>query len=360
VTSTVNHPDKLVHLEEEPPNWQCATGLDLGMNLISADFDILMVNQASESFQGRSITELLGKKCYREFAKREDVCPNCPGVVALRTGRPCRAELEGMRDDGTRYTVSCLVHPVVGRDAEAIGFIELGQDITERKRVERTNEALDELQHGLLCVSEPDWTLRKGLSAALSLEGIQWGLAFRVQEATTMHHLVARRGLSRDLADALARTRLDPGCIKLSPSPAGATEAPGPGPLRAVNTAYVVPVRLSGQIVGKLVVGLLVQGRTPDTTTIALKGIALSVGDALARIRLEESRRNAGAELSALIAALPLAVWVTDSRGMVTEWNRMAELKRPGFHVGSFNRLPRLEWRVADCSARAFQGAPAA
>ena len=57
-----------------------------GMNFISADFDLIMVNRTNERIYGKPVASLLGKKCYREFERRLEPCPHCPGRVALATG----------------------------------------------------------------------------------------------------------------------------------------------------------------------------------------------------------------------------------------------------------------------------------
>jgi DNA-binding transcriptional MerR regulator len=51
---------------------------ECGMNLISPDFDILMVNRTNERLFQKPMTEFLGRKCYEEFEKRQEVCsPSC-------------------------------------------------------------------------------------------------------------------------------------------------------------------------------------------------------------------------------------------------------------------------------------------
>jgi PAS domain S-box-containing protein len=79
---------------------------------------------------------MVGKKCYRELEKRDAVCPHCPGVEAIATGQPAQVETQGVRDDGSRFNVRLRAFPTFGQDGTVIGFIEIGQDITERKAAE--------------------------------------------------------------------------------------------------------------------------------------------------------------------------------------------------------------------------------
>jgi PAS domain-containing protein len=90
-----------------------------GMNLISVDFDIIMVNRTNERLYAKPMVALLGQKCYREFEKRDEPCAHCPGRVALRTGEAHETETTGLRDDGTRFSVRIKAHPVIGPDNRA-------------------------------------------------------------------------------------------------------------------------------------------------------------------------------------------------------------------------------------------------
>src|SRR4030043_20285 len=84
----------------------------------------------------KPVSELIGKKCFREFEKRDAMCPYCPGVRAMATGQPAEVETEGVRDDGSRYNVRIQAFPAFGYDGAVTGFIEITEDITERKRIE--------------------------------------------------------------------------------------------------------------------------------------------------------------------------------------------------------------------------------
>ena len=118
--------------------------IDLGMNLIDRDYNIVMVNAAQGRHFNKAPHEMVGKKCFREFEKRDAICPHCPGVEAIATGQPAEVETYGVRDDGSRFNVRLRAFPTFGQDGTVRGFVEIGQDITERKRAE---EALAEEQN---------------------------------------------------------------------------------------------------------------------------------------------------------------------------------------------------------------------
>jgi PAS domain S-box-containing protein len=115
--------------------------IDLGINLIDADHTIIMVNATMGDRFNKPVSEIIGKKCFREFEKRDAVCPHCPGVQTMAAGKHGEVETEGVLDDGSRFHVRLQTFPVVGQGGTATAFIEIAEDITERKRME---EALRE------------------------------------------------------------------------------------------------------------------------------------------------------------------------------------------------------------------------
>jgi PAS domain S-box-containing protein len=108
--------------------------IDIGINLMDCDHNIVMVNAVQGRHFNKPLHEMVGKKCFREFEKRDAVCPHCPGVKAIATGRPAEVETEAVRDDGSRFLVRIRAFPTFGQDGTVSGFIEIAQDITERKK----------------------------------------------------------------------------------------------------------------------------------------------------------------------------------------------------------------------------------
>ena len=133
--------------------------VNLGINLIDADHTILSVNAGQTSHFGKPRSETIGKKCYQEFEKRDAVCPHCPGVQTIATGQPAEAEAEATRDDGSRFNVRLQTFPIFGQDGTVTSFIEVVEDITERKRME---EALRRTEDRFRNLVE---TMKVGLSS---------------------------------------------------------------------------------------------------------------------------------------------------------------------------------------------------
>ena len=112
--------------------------IHLGINLIDADFNILMVNAAQIEHFNKPARETIGKKCFREFEKRDAVCPHCPGATAIATGQRAEVETEGVRDDGSHFQVRLQTFPVFAPDGTVTSFIEVVEDITARKEVKQS------------------------------------------------------------------------------------------------------------------------------------------------------------------------------------------------------------------------------
>lgn len=110
--------------------------IDLGVALIDADHNIIMVNAALSQMFSKNPGEFVGKKCYWEFEKRDTVCPHCPGDLAMAKSHAAEVETEGVRDDGGRFKVRLQAFPIIAQDNTSKGYIEIVEDITERNRVE--------------------------------------------------------------------------------------------------------------------------------------------------------------------------------------------------------------------------------
>ncbi|MHB9045193.1 MAG: MASE3 domain-containing protein [Pirellulales bacterium] len=111
--------------------------IDLGILFVDRRHRILAMNTADAKLVGRTPEVCIGQECFRIFEKRQGVCPHCPGIPAMATGRPAEAESTGVRDDGSTFAVRLRAFPVYGADGKPYGFIEVVEDITGRRRTEQ-------------------------------------------------------------------------------------------------------------------------------------------------------------------------------------------------------------------------------
>ncbi|MDA8084952.1 MAG: response regulator [Nitrospiraceae bacterium] len=110
--------------------------LPLGITIIDRDHRVVVANTTQAGLFRKTCEELIGKNCFREFEKRDAVCPHCPGVTCMETGRPACIETEGVRDDGSRLSVRITAIPLNSDEGGFSGFMEVVEDITEQRKAE--------------------------------------------------------------------------------------------------------------------------------------------------------------------------------------------------------------------------------
>jgi len=135
--------EEVVHQSEERYR-SLVENIDLGITLIGNDYKIIMTNKAQGTFFNKPASEFKGKYCFKEFEKRDTVCSHCPGTRAMANRRPAEVNTEGVRDDGSRLPVRIQAFPTFGLDGVVMGFIEVVEDITERKMAEEALKKSEE------------------------------------------------------------------------------------------------------------------------------------------------------------------------------------------------------------------------
>jgi PAS domain S-box-containing protein len=110
--------------------------VDVGISLVDPAYNILAVNRKQAEIIGLSPAELLGRKCYCQYEGQPDVCPHCPGAKAMSSGIPAEQDVLGRRADGRAFAVHLKASPLFDSGGELRGFVEVVEDITQRKQAE--------------------------------------------------------------------------------------------------------------------------------------------------------------------------------------------------------------------------------
>ncbi len=108
--------------------------IPLGIAWINTDYEIIFSNVFHNVMFRKSPGDFLGKKCYREHEKRDAVCAHCPGTRAMLEKMQTESEATGIRDDGSAIEARLIVYPTFAPDGTVSGFIEIIEDITDRKK----------------------------------------------------------------------------------------------------------------------------------------------------------------------------------------------------------------------------------
>ncbi len=115
----------------------------MGITLVDADHNIVMTNTVVGKMFDCDISEFIGGKCYNKFEKRTEICDHCPGEKAIKSGHAEDVETYGVRDDQSHFPVHIRSFPLFDDNGKPTGFIEVVEDITERRQAE---EAIKEIQ----------------------------------------------------------------------------------------------------------------------------------------------------------------------------------------------------------------------
>ncbi|MBC8158778.1 MAG: PAS domain S-box protein [Alphaproteobacteria bacterium] len=111
--------------------------VDVGITRIDKDLNVVFANSTIEKWFDKPMSEFVGQKCFRVFVQRDEPCPDCPGLASIESGEPCALETWGEREDGSTFVVSDRTFPYFDENGDVIGFNEIIEDITERKKTEK-------------------------------------------------------------------------------------------------------------------------------------------------------------------------------------------------------------------------------
>jgi PAS domain S-box-containing protein len=118
--------------------------IHLGITLIDDKHSIIMTNTALGKIINKTADDLVHKFCYQEIEQQSSACPNCPGQIAMETGKPVSIETESLRDNGSRIAIRKTAFPVANDDGQMTSFIMVLQDITEQRQNDEEKKSLEQ------------------------------------------------------------------------------------------------------------------------------------------------------------------------------------------------------------------------
>lgn len=105
-----------------------------GIAVINKNHKIIRVNSTFVKYFNKNVEDFVGKYCYKECEKRNHICPHCPGVKAIASGKTEKVETHGIQEDGSPFYIRICAIPFYNSNNEIAGFIEMVENTTEYKK----------------------------------------------------------------------------------------------------------------------------------------------------------------------------------------------------------------------------------
>ena len=122
-----------------------------GVYVVDAERRITYWNRGAESLTGYSADEAVRRYCYDNFLGHVDekgraLCTNgCPLSATLLDGRRREADVFLRHKLGHRVPVCVRVAPITNRSGQIVGAVEVFNDVSARKQVERRVHELEDI-----------------------------------------------------------------------------------------------------------------------------------------------------------------------------------------------------------------------
>lgn len=113
--------------------------MDYTVTIQDTEYNIIYQNEASRIASGG---DHLGEKCYRAYEGREKVCDGCPVEEAFKDGKSHILEKQGVLPSGELSFWEITANPIRDAERRVVSCLEIGRNITERKRSEEKHRII--------------------------------------------------------------------------------------------------------------------------------------------------------------------------------------------------------------------------
>ena len=119
-----------------------------GISVLDRQLNVVRTNQWIEKKYAAD-APLPGKKCFAIYQKRSSVCPWCPSVKTMETGKAHSQIVPYPSADNPTGWIELSTFPLNDADGNVVGAIEHVKDITDRKRAEEALRESEERFRGI-------------------------------------------------------------------------------------------------------------------------------------------------------------------------------------------------------------------
>ncbi len=110
-------------------------------NILDRDYRIIKANKSYAQMRGKTVEQLLGRRCYEVLYNRNNICEECSVKETFDSGRPNTKEKLASFPGGSNTWIEIYTYPIFDEAQNVLNVIEYTRDITNRKIAE---EALRE------------------------------------------------------------------------------------------------------------------------------------------------------------------------------------------------------------------------
>jgi len=126
-----------------------------GLTIQNRDYNIIYQGRLQRTIFG----DHLGEKCYRVYEGREKICEGCPVEKAFKDGKSHTAERRTVTSGEVTFWEN-TANPIRDARGEIVSCLEIGRDITERKRADETLQAEKNKLQSLIDAMEDGLTIQ--------------------------------------------------------------------------------------------------------------------------------------------------------------------------------------------------------
>ncbi len=119
------------------------------LTIQDTDYNIIYQNEPAKISTGG---DHVGEKCYRVYEGQESICEDCPVEKAFKDGKPHTSERQHLLPSGELSFWENTANPIRDARGKVVSCLEIGRDVTERKKQEQA--LADELTRRRLLVDQ--------------------------------------------------------------------------------------------------------------------------------------------------------------------------------------------------------------